>query len=55
MFCSIVLPVGASAVHLDHILHADLDDSDNTLYRMTSKKANCMLVTFAGLDPFVKT
>ena len=57
IFCGSVLPVVASAVHLGHILCADLDDSDDILKvaRDIARKANCMLVTFAGVDPFVKT
>ena len=58
MFCGSVLPVVASAVHFGHIiLHAHLDDSDDILRvaRDIARKANCMLVTFAGVDPFVKT
>ena len=57
MFCGRVLPIVASAVHLGHILRADLDDSDDILKvtRDMARKANCMLVTFAGLDPFVRT
>ena len=57
IFCGSVLPVVASAVHLGHILRADLDDSDDILRvaRDIARKANCMLVTFAGVDPFVKT
>ena len=57
MFCGRVLPVVDSAVHLGHTICADLDDSDDML-RVTvemARKANCMLVTFAGVDPFVKT
>ena len=43
--------VVAYAVHLGHILRADLDDTDDMLRvaRCIAKKANCMLVTFAGV------
>ncbi len=53
MFCGSVFPVAASAVHLGHVLRADLDDSDDTLRVMKdmARKANCMLATLAGVDP----
>ena len=56
VFCGKVLPVVASALHLGHVLSANLDDSDGILRvtRDMARKANCMLITFAGLDLFVK-
>ena len=53
MFCGSVLPVVASAVHRGHILRADLDDSD--ILRVARDIARKALVTFTGVDPFVKT
>ena len=56
-FCGTRLPLLDVVTHLGHVLRHDLDDSDDiirTSHEMV-RKANCMLQSFAGADPIVKT
>ena len=58
-FCGTLLCFLNSIVHLGHILRYDLDDYDDILRfshsRDLVRRSNCILQTFAGVDPFVKT
>ena len=56
-FCSTLLPFLNSVVHLGHILQYDMDDCDDILWatRDLVRRSNCILQTFTGVDPFVKT
>ena len=50
-----VPPFLDSVVHLGHILWYNLDDYDDILQAFSACRSNCIVQTFAGVDPFVKT
>ena len=56
-FCGAPLPLLDSVTHLGHVLRFDLDDGEDIIRasREMVRKANCMLRSFAGCDPIVKT
>ncbi len=57
LFCGSYLPLLDSVIHLGHILRYDLDDSEDIVQKSRDmvRKANCVLHSFAGTDPSVKT
>ena len=57
IFCGTPLPFQDSVVHLGHVLSYDLSDTADITSKSCDliRKANCLLRTFAGVDPVVLT
>jgi len=56
-FCGQLLPFLDTVSHLGHLLHYDLNDTEdvNSKLRDMVRKANCLLATFPRVSPFILT
>ena len=56
-FCDHLLPFLDTVSHLDHLLHYDLNDTEdvNSKLRDMVRKANCLLANFPRVGPFILT
>ena len=56
-FCGTSLQYSVSVSHLGHIVHFNLDDTEdiNRAIKDLCRKSNHLLITFSSCDPLVKT
>jgi len=56
-FCGQLLPFLDTVSHLGHLLHYDLNDTEdaNSQLHDVVRKANCLLATFPRVGPFILT
>ena len=56
-FCGQLLPFIDTVSHLSHLLHYDLNDTEDVISKLHDviRKANCLLATFPRVGPFILT